>query len=193
MKRKNLIINVFLITFYTMVIGFLSMTFRVYLSNKIGSEGMGLFQLIMSINVFACTISISGIRLTLTRLVAEEITKNNFTKVSSLLKCGIFYTLFFSTIAAFTLYNNSVFISEVFIGDIRAKVPLQILSFSLPFVGIASCLNGYFYGLRKVIKSIISDFIENITMICIVAFFVTSFPSKSLEFTCSYITLGSHE
>ena len=190
MKRKNLIINVFFITSYTMVIGFLNMIFRVYLSNKIGSEGMGLFQLIMSINVFACTISISGIRLTLTRLVAEEVTKNNFTKVRSLLKCGIFYTLFFSTIAALTLYNNSIFISEVFIGDIRAKIPLQILSFSLPFVGIASCLNGYFYGLRKVIKSIISDFIENLTMICIVAFFVTSFPSKSLEFTCSYITLG---
>lgn len=190
MRRKNLIINMFVITFYTMMIGFLNMIFRVYLSNKIGSEGMGLFQLIMSINVFACTVSISGIRATLTRLVAEEISQNNITKVRSLLKYGLFYTLFFSTIASFILYNYSTFISEVFISDIRAKLPLQILSFSLPFVGITSCLNGYFYGLRKIFKSIISDFIENLTMICIVAFFVTSFPSKSIEYTCSYITLG---
>lgn len=190
MRRKNLIINTFLLTFSTIILGLLGMLFRIYLSNKIGSEGMGLFQLIMSINVFACTISISGIRLTLTRLIAEEIGKNNKNKIKYLLKCGFLYTLFFSTIAGLILYNKSDFISEVLIGDIRAKVPLQILAFSMPFVGISSCFNGYFYGLRKVIKSIASDFIENTTMIIVVAFFVTSFFNGNLEYICSFITLG---
>ena len=162
MRRKNLIINTFLLTFSTMILGLLGMLFRIYLSNKIGSEGMGLFQLIMSINVFASTVAISGIRLTLTRLVAEEIGKNNKNKVRTLLKCGFIYTLFFSTIASLVLYNKSYFISEALIGDIRANLPLQILALGMPFVGIAACFNGYFYGLRKVIKSIFSDFIEKL-------------------------------
>ena len=190
MRRKNLIINTFLLTFSTMILGLLGMLFRIYLSNKIGSEGMGLFQLIMSINVFASTVAISGIRLTLTRLVAEEIGKNNKNKVRTLLKCGFIYTLFFSTIASLVLYNKSYFISEALIGDIRANLPLQILALGMPFVGIAACFNGYFYGLRKVIKSIFSDFIENITMIAVVAFFVTSFCNYNLEHTCCFITLG---
>lgn len=127
MKRKNLIINTLLLTTSTMVLGFLGMFFRIYLSNKIGSEGMGLFQLIMSINVFASTVSVSGIRLTLTRLVAEEVGKNNKDKVKSLLKYGICYTLFFSILASYLLYSQANFISEVLIGDLRSKVPLQIL------------------------------------------------------------------
>ncbi|MDY4573806.1 MAG: oligosaccharide flippase family protein [Intestinibacter sp.] len=190
MRRKNLIINTFLLTFSTMILGLLGMLFRIYLSNKIGSEGMGLFQLIMSINVFASTISISGIRLTLTRLVAEEIGKNNKNKVKYLLKCGFLYTLFFSTMVSFILYSKSFFISETLIGDIRARIPLQILALSMPFVGVAACFNGYFYGCRKVVKSIFSDFIESITMIAVVAFFVTSFCDYNLEHTCCFITIG---
>ena len=191
MRRRNLIINTFLLTFSTMSLGILGMVFRIYLSNQIGSEGMGLYQLIMSINVFAWTIAISGIRLTLTRLIAEEIgKKSSKDKIRHLLKCGFIYTLFFSCISALGLYYGSHFISTVLIGDIRAQTPLQILSFSMPFIGISACFNGYFYGCRKVIKSIFADFIENITMIVIVAFFITSFSTSNLEYTCSYITLG---
>lgn len=191
MRRRNLIINTLLLTFSTLSLGLLGMFFRIYLSNKIKSEGMGLYQLIMSINVFAWTISISGIRLTLTRLIAEEIgKKSSKDKIRRLLRCGFIYTLFFSCIASLGLYYGSDFISQNLIGDIRAKIPLQILSFSMPFIGIASCFNGYFYGCRKVIKSIFTDFIENITMMAVVSFFITSFSTDNLEYTCSYITLG---
>lgn len=191
MRRKNLIINTFLLTFSTMTLGLIGMVFRIYLSNQIGSEGMGLYQLIMSINVFAWTIAISGIRVTLTRLIAEEIgKKSSKDKIRRLLRCGFIYTLFFSSISALGLYYGSHFISTVLIGDIRAQVPLEILSFSMPFISISACFNGYFYGCRKVIKSITADFIENITMMVIVTFFITSFSTANLEYTCSYITLG---
>ena len=87
MRRRNLIINTFLLTFSTMSLGILGMVFRIYLSNQIGSEGMGLYQLIMSINVFAWTIAILGIRLTLTRLIAEDIgKKSSKDKIRHLLK-----------------------------------------------------------------------------------------------------------
>ena len=61
MKRKKLILNAFILTFATMMIGFVSTSFRVYLSNKIGSEGIGLYQLIMSIHVMTTTLAVSGI------------------------------------------------------------------------------------------------------------------------------------
>ena len=100
MRWKNLIINTFLLTFSTMTLGLIGMVFRIYLSNQIGSEGMGLYQLIMSINVFAWTIAISGIRVTLTRLIAEEIgKKSSKDKIRRLLRCGFIYTLFFSSIS----------------------------------------------------------------------------------------------
>ena len=191
MKRKNLLINVILLTSSTMTLGFISMSFRVYLSNKIGAEGMGLFQLIMSINVVCQTLAISGIRVTITRLVAEELGKGNNNLVKNIIIKGLFYTLSFSIITGILLFNLSEFISITLIQDERAIIPLKILSCSLPFVGISSCLNGYFYGCRKVVKCISSDIIETLVMISIVSLCIASFSTDRLDYTCALICVGN--
>ena len=165
MKKRNLLINIILLTASTMTLGFISMAFRIYLSNKIGAEGMGLFQLIMSINIVCQTLAISGIRVTMTRLVAEEIGKGNNHLLKNIVLKGIFYTLCFSIVTGFLLFNLSEFISISWIQDERAIIPLKILSYSLPFVGISCCLNGYFYGCRKVVKCISADIIETLVMV----------------------------
>lgn len=190
MKRKKLILNALILTFTTMTLGFVSMYFRVYLSNKIGSEGMGLFQIIMSINIMTSTLAISGVRVTVTRLIAEELGKGNKHKIKSIIKKGFIYTLFFSTVASLLLYNGAEFISEFLIHDSRAIIPLKILSCSLPFVGVCSCLSGYFYGARKVIKSVTADIIESLTMMLIIAVAMSSFLERGLDYTCSLIAVG---
>ena len=144
MKKRNLLINLILLTASTMTLGFIAMAFRVYLSNKIGAEGMGLFQLIMSINVVCQTLAISGIRVTMTRLVAEELGKGNTQLVKNIVTKGLLYTLFFSILTGTLLFNLSGFISTVWIQDERAIILLKILLCFLLFVGISCCFNGYF-------------------------------------------------
>lgn len=190
MKRRNLIINIILLTTSTMVLGFIDMTFRVYLSNKIGAEGMGLYQLIMSITIVCQTLAISGIRVTMTRLVAEELGKGNKHKIKNIVSKGLIYTLICSVITGILLYNLSPFISSSWIQDERAIIPLRILSYSLPFVGISCCLNGYFYGCRKVVKSISADILETLIMITIVSICVSSFSTERLDYTCALIAVG---
>lgn len=51
--------------------------FNVYLSAKIGAAGMGLYSLIMSVYTFAVTFATSGINLAVTRVISEEIGKQN--------------------------------------------------------------------------------------------------------------------
>ena len=191
MKKRNLLINLILLTASTMTLGFIAMAFRVYLSNKIGAEGMGLFQLIMSINVVCQTLAISGIRVTMTRLVAEELGKGNTQLVKNIVTKGLLYTLFFSILTGTLLFNLSGFISTVWIQDERAIIPLKILSCSLPFVGISCCLNGYFYGCRKVVKCISADIIETLVMITIVSLCITSFSTDRLDYTCALIAVGN--
>lgn len=191
MNRKNLLINVILLTSSTMLLGFVGMAFRVYLSNKIGAEGMGLFQLIMSINIVAQTLAISGIRVTMTRIIAEELGKGNKNNIKNIVMKGLIYTLIFSVSTGLLLYNSADFISTTWIQDERAIIPLKILSCSLPFVGISCCLNGYFYGCRKVIKCISADILETLVMITIVSIFITSFSTSRLDYTCALITVGN--
>ena len=49
--------------------------FNVYISNKIGSESVGVFQLLMSVYTFFITFALSGINLSCMRIISEEIAK----------------------------------------------------------------------------------------------------------------------
>ena len=180
MKRKKLILNAFILTFATMMIGFVSTSFRVYLSNKIGSEGIGLYQLIMSIHVMTTTLAISGIRVT-----------TNIKNIKSILRKSILYSLLFSTTTFLLVYNFADIIALKWIGDSRAIIPIKILSCSLPFIGISACFHGYFYGMRKIIKSVSSDIVEVGTMMIIIISFMGICLPKGLNFTCALIAIGT--
>lgn len=191
MKRKNLILNALILTSTTMAVSFINMGFRVYLSNKIGTEGMGLYQLLMSIYMMAATLAISGIRVTTTRLIAEELGRKNIKKINSIMKKAFLYSLIFSLSTTFLMFKYSDVIAISWIGDQRAILPLKILSCSLPFFGIGACFHGYFYGMRKVIKSVSSDIIEISTVMIIICSLIGFALPKGLNYTCALVALAS--
>ncbi len=190
MRRKKLIINALILTLTTMTLGFINMGFRVYISNKIGPEGMGLYQLIMSIYIMGTTIAISGIRVTTTRLIAEELGRSNTENIKTIMKKSLIYGLIFSLSIFAVIYNFAEFIGNNWIEDSRAIIPIKILACSLPFVSISACFHGYFYGMRKVVKSVSADIIELGTMLFIITYFLSFSLTKGLNFTCALISVG---
>ena len=190
MRRKKLIINMIIMTASTIIFGLISMVFRVYLSQKIGKEGMGLYQLIMSVYYMCVTLSSAGIRIAITRLVAEQIGRGNQGKVKSIVHKGCIYSLFFSLTASVILFNYADDISINFLKDPRAINSLKILSYGLPFIGVSSCLNGYFYGAREVVKSDSAEIIEQFVMMGIVVTAVNLFAGTSIEKVCALISVG---
>lgn len=66
------LLNGILLTVTSFVMRAITMSFNVYISNKIGTEAVGIYQLIMSVYLFAITIANSGINLATTRIVSEQ-------------------------------------------------------------------------------------------------------------------------
>ena len=82
-RGRKFFINAIILTSTSLFIRTVGVSFNVYISNKLGASGVGLFQLIMSVYVFAVTFATSGINLTTTRLVAEglaDISNKNIKK-----------------------------------------------------------------------------------------------------------------
>ena len=75
-KIQKFLLNGLIMTATSLAMNLIGVWFSVYISNKIGTEAMGLFQLIMSVYSFSVTIATSGIHLAATRLVAEELGHN---------------------------------------------------------------------------------------------------------------------
>lgn len=168
----------------------ISVLFQVYLSNKIGSAGIGLFGLIASVQMLAVTFAMSGIRLTTTRLVSEEIGLCRPGGVRRAVILCITYALFFGTAASLLLYNGAEYIGNVWIGDERTILSLKILSLSLPFMSMSSVLGGYFTAVQRVLKSAAVQMTEHFIRILVVMGILVFYPPENLEYACVTVVIG---
>ena len=72
-RRRRLIYNTALLTVSSLLMSCIGMAFQVWLVGRIGSAGIGLYQLVLSVTNLLATFAISGIRFASTRLVSEEL------------------------------------------------------------------------------------------------------------------------
>ena len=73
MKQKEFMKNAATMTVTALILRAIGIFFRIYLSGRIGAEGMGLYQLIFSVYVLASTFASSGICTAVTRLITDEL------------------------------------------------------------------------------------------------------------------------
>ena len=61
-RKKRLIMNTALLTGSSLIMSLISMSFQVWLAGRIGSAGIGLYQLVVSVSFLCTTFAISGVR-----------------------------------------------------------------------------------------------------------------------------------
>lgn len=168
----------------------IGVSFNVYISNKIGSEAVGVFQLILSVYLFAITLATSGINLAATRIVSEELALNeNCVPKKAIQKC-ISYSLVLGSFACLFVCLLAPFLSQTILHNKVPSYLLIILAISLPFISVSAALNGYFSGLRKISKNASSKFLEQIIKIGATTYFLCCFFPSTLEYACLSLVLG---
>ncbi len=190
MKKTVFIKNALILTISSFVLRFAGIVFKVWLAGAIGSEGIGLHGLIFSVYVLASTFATSGISTAVTRLVAEEIVLGSKKGSLKILRRAIELTVLISLITVAILYFGSEFIADKLLGDIRAVPALKILPFSLTFMGISSCLRGYFIARRKATPNAVSQITEQAVRILIVVLLIKKFIKRGLGFACAAVMFG---
>ena len=191
LKKGLFIKNGMIMSASSLIIRALSLFSGVYLSGRIGTAGLGLYSLIVSVYLFFASVISSGATLVCTRLTSEYISSGNNARARySATRCIIFTMLFSGTVSVlcFVFGDN---IASGFLGDMRCASPIKILSFSLPFLAFSSCIRGYFTAKRQSIQSCSEQILEMITEIGVfVLLFETAKPS-TLETGCICIVTGT--
>jgi len=191
MKRSKVILfNTLLLTAAAMLMRAVGVFFQVYLSNKIGSAGIGLFQLIGSVETLAMTVAISGVRYATTRLVAEELGLDRPRGAVAAVRRCLGHALFFGCLAAGLLFSFSNLIGSVWIGDSRTVLSLRLLACALPFSAMSAVIAGYFTAVQRVIKSAGVQIAENLIRIAAIVFFLRLVPPNNLEYACAAVVAG---
>ena len=188
--RRKLVYNTLLLTGTSLLMSFIAMAFQVWLVGRIGSAGIGLYQLVLSVTNLLATFAISGIRFAATRLISEELGADNSSGIKAAMQRCLSYGLFFGLAAAAILYLLAEPIGFLWIGDARTVPSLRLSALSMPCISVCACISGYFTACGRVWKPSAVHLLEQLVGIGLVAFFLDLAPYHDIEASCAAVTLG---
>lgn len=136
------------------------MVFNIYVANKIGSEAVGIFSLIMSVYSFAITISTSGLGIACTYTVSEDFAKKNYFSAFKSVKTCMIFAITLSIGVSILIFILSPIISNLFLKNMVSPKPLYVITLGLPLISISSVIGGYLSAVGKSFKSAISQGLE---------------------------------
>lgn len=190
MKKVLFIKNAFVLTATSLLLRLLGVIVKIQLAATIGSEGMGLYQLVFSVYILAATFATSGICTAVTRLVSDELCFGTKKSVRHIMFRSFLLTAIIAALSVIVLFFGADGIANLAIDDLRATSSIKVLSLSLIFMGFSSCMRGYFIACRKTFPPASSQILEQVVRIVIIMFLVKHFASFGIEYACAGVFLG---
>ena len=150
----------------TRLIGFY---YRIFLSNTIGAEGIGLYQMIFPMYGLCISFAVTGIQMAISKFTAEA-ARTDPQKTFGILKAGLYLSFFLSVFISILLYVSSDFIASCIISDARCGHLLKLSAFAIPFCSIHGCIIGYFLGKSRTVIPAAAQLGEQLSRVGIVFF-----------------------
>lgn len=188
--RSRFVRNALILTVTSLLLRTIGIFFRIYLSNQIGAEGMGLYQLVISIYVLGSTFATAGICTAVTRMITDELVCGTKKSVLHILRRAIALSILIGIVSSVIIFFASDFLSAKVLGDVRAAPALKVLTLGLPFMGVSSCLRGYFMARRQVAGSSRAQILEQFVRIGVIYFLIGKFAALGLAAACAVVMAG---
>lgn len=180
MKNKNVIIKgTFLLTLTGIITKIIGFYYRIFLNNTIGAEGMGIYQLIFPVFITCFSFCCVGIQTSLSRMVATS--HNNPENAVKILCTALFISCFLASIMMILCNIKAEFIATYILKDSRCIRLVEILSYSFIPASIHSCINGFYYGLKKTAVPSLSQLFEQIIRVAGVYFIFKIIAQNNIE------------
>ncbi len=178
LRNHPLIAGTLLLTLAGILSRIIGFFFRIFLSQTIGAEGMGIYQLTIPIHVLTISLTSSAIQTAISRFVAQAAVSTSCghfpgsagkrhirCNESCYLLAGLFLSLSLAFLCSFFLYQYAEPLAVHFLEEPRCAPLLEVLAFTVPFGAVHACINGYFYGLKKTFVPAVSQLLEQLARV----------------------------
>lgn len=159
-----LVIGTFILTLTGILCRVIGFFYRIYLSRLFGEEGMGLYQLLSPVLALSFSLTAAGYQTAISKLVAEQAARPKASPLHPL-SAGLSISLPLSLLCNMAVYCGADFIAGTLLSEPRTADMLRILSFSIPLSAVHSCVNGYFYGIKKAAIPSASQLLEQLARV----------------------------
>lgn len=182
--KDKFIISTLILMIGGLLTKILGMIIKITMTRIIGTEGIGLYMMILPTFSLFIALAQAGFPIALSKLIAED-TKNNkklfFSLVPLSLIINLFLMLIIILIAKPLTYN--------FLHDDRCLLAIYAIALVIPFTTLSNMCRSYFYGKQKMLPHVISNLIEDITRLFLIIIGTNFFLKKGLKYAVCYIVL----
>lgn len=183
--------NALLLTLVNLLLRLVGTSFQVFLSNRIGAEGIGLLQLVMSVSSLAIVAGIAGIRTASMYLTAEELGKKKSENITWVLSSCSIYSILCSGIVASALYFCASWIAGNWIGDTRTIHALQLFAVFLPVICLCNVMVGYFTAANRISTLAAVEVAEQLISMAVTITTLTIWAGHDPVKACMCVILGN--
>ena len=154
------------VTVFSLAEKFLGFLYRIYLSRTIGSEGLGLYQIALSVFALLMTLSCSGIPATVSRLITKYRSEGKKNRIDGVSTAGFLSSIVFTvpvtiTVLLFPSLFGFLFADERCLPLFRLIIPVLALN------SLYSVLRGIFWGNNDFLPYSVIELIEEAVMIAV--------------------------
>lgn len=128
MRNRSFVRGAFILTIANVVDRAIGFVFRIILSNLLGSEGTGIYQIALPIYFVSITFITSGITAVTSRFVSEERAKNNKRNIFSIMEVSFFIVIIMGIAISSIIFFNAKYISNNLLHEPRAYLSILIFS-----------------------------------------------------------------
>ena len=188
---KTLLGGALMLTAVNLLLRFAGTAFQVWLSGRIGAAGLGLLQLVLSVNMLALTLGSAGGRTTAMYLTAEALGRGRRADADRLLGGCFVYSILCSAAVGSGLFFLAPGLASGWIGSIDALPALRTWSAFLPVICLTGVMTGYFTAAGRIGTLAAVEVAEQLLSIGITAGALMLLGSPDRSEACRAVVLGS--
>ena len=146
----------------TRILGFF---YRIYLSNLIGAENMGLYQLTGPVSGICFALCCGPIQTAVSRFCAAASAQRKQRQTAKYLFTGLLLSECAAFLCMTALYSSAPVLAKRLLGDSRCTLLLRILALSLPLSAAHAAISGYCYGKKQAAPPAVCQLLEQLVRI----------------------------
>lgn len=173
--KQNIYKSAAQVTIFSTVEKGLSFFYRIALSRIIGAEGLGIYQICLSVFAVFLTAASSGVPVTVSRLMAKSEAAKDFSGKNAAVTAGVVATLIFTVPIAVILFFGKNLLGFLFTDDRCVNVFVLLLP-GLILTSVYAVIRGSFWGNKQFLPYSVIELAEDAVMVvlgCILVYGVT--------------------
>ncbi len=187
---KNVYVkNTIILGLFLLASKFLGALYKIPLSNILGTEGIGLYQMVFPVYSLFLVFITGGMPIFVAQKVSSYRAKNDLLKMNKVIKSSLIISLLFASVFCLVLLVFSVPIAKLQ-GNQSAYLGYITVAISILFSCVTCVYRGYFQGLENMMPTAISGLIEQIVKLCIGLSFAYFLQRYGLIYAVSGAFLG---